>query len=57
MDLFLPYGFTPYDGETTYGIFSTMEKAKERLEIAKKERHHSNYDIYVLQLDDMNEAF
>jgi hypothetical protein len=52
MDLYIPYGWTPYEGERHYGVFSSREKAQNALEEEKKNNYYENYDIYVLLLDE-----
>ena len=52
MDLYIPYGWTPYEGESHYGVFSTRERAQNVLEKEKKDRYHDNYETMVVQLDE-----
>ena len=52
MDIFIPFGFTPYGGERNYGVYSTMEKAQEVLAEEKKLGYYESYDIYQTTLDE-----
>lgn len=52
MDLFIPYGFTPYEGATNFGVFGTREKAQAVLDVRKPEGAYEQYDIYVTKLDE-----
>jgi len=51
MNLYIPYGYTPYEEASNYGVFSTKEKAEEILEQEKIKNRYETYDIYVVQLD------
>lgn len=57
MKLYIPYGSTPYEGESHYGVFSSIGKARQRLlDVQKPEYYqkghfkHELYDIYILYI-------
>jgi hypothetical protein len=52
MDLYIPSGYTPYEGHMNFGVFSTREQAQVVLDKYQKEREYETYHIYVIQLDD-----
>lgn len=51
MDLFIPYAYTPYDGEAHFGVFSTRALAEAALAEERLLKQWETYDIYVVQLD------
>jgi len=52
MDLYIPYGYTPYEHKTSYGIFSTRQAAEEVLEPEKRQGIFEEYGVEVKYLDE-----
>jgi len=51
MDLYIPFAWTPYEGESHYGVFSTRDRAEQVLKEEKEKNYYENYDIFYIQLD------
>jgi hypothetical protein len=47
------YGFTPFEGDRNFGIFSTKEKAEEHLkEVKKNDLSWETYGVEEFTLDE-----
>ena len=48
--VYIVYGYTPYDGESTYGVYSTSEKAEEKaIECRKSPYSHGSHETYGVE--------
>jgi hypothetical protein len=55
MDIWVLYGYTPYEGEETFGVFSSEENAKEALKRVKLDygKRWETYEYYLMLLDEL----
>jgi hypothetical protein len=45
-EVWIVYGFTPYEGEETLGVFSTKEKAAAAVPKLRSNKDWETYDYY-----------
>ena len=55
MNVWVLYGYTPYEGEETFGVFSSEEKAKAAIETVKLAygKRWETYQYYPMLLDEL----
>jgi hypothetical protein len=51
MELFIPYGYTPYEGNIHYGVFNTREQAEAVLSEERSYNYYESYEIFVTKLN------